>query len=53
MVRSPKIFRNCLGFSFVLRGQKRVPDPPAMITACSIDNVQYWVFAEGIPSGEF
>ena len=25
--------RNCLGFAFLLTGQKRVPEPPAMMTA--------------------
>ena len=25
--------RNCLGFDFLLTGQKRVPKPPAMMTA--------------------
>src|SRR5690606_25631057 len=33
MVRSPKSLRNCLGRFGVLNGQKRVPLPPAMITA--------------------
>ena len=27
---------NCLGHAARLAGQKRVPDPPAMITACNI-----------------
>jgi hypothetical protein len=33
----PMMFRNCLDFDSRLRGQKRVPDPPAMITAYKSD----------------
>ncbi len=32
-VRSPVRARNCLGRALRLRGQKRVPPPPAMIKA--------------------
>jgi hypothetical protein len=34
--RSPTRARNCLGLDRRDAGQNRVPDPPAMITACSI-----------------
>ena len=37
-VRSPPSVRNCLGRFCRLRGQNRVPPPPAMISACSIAN---------------
>ena len=33
LVRSPVIFKNCFGKRSRLAGQKRVPDPPAIITA--------------------
>ena len=36
-VRSPARARNCLGRAARLRGQNRVPPPPAMIIACSIE----------------
>src|SRR6185312_2557365 len=35
-VRSPENDRNCLGRLSRLRGQNRVPPPPAMIIACSM-----------------
>src|SRR5215469_1617366 len=34
MVSLPTIFRSCLGVRVRLRGQKRVPRPPARTTAC-------------------
>ena len=33
MLRAPTIGRSCLGVRVRLRGQKRVPDPPAITTA--------------------
>src|SRR5258708_13186250 len=36
MVSLPTIFSNCLGVRVRLRGQKRVPRPPAKITACVV-----------------
>jgi hypothetical protein len=33
MVRSPSSGKNCLGLAVLLRGQSRVPVPPAMISA--------------------
>lgn len=38
-VLCPTIERNCLGFERLLRGQNRLPIPPAMITA--------WIMSEG------
>src|SRR5690606_34881301 len=38
MVRSPKSRKNCLGRRGVLRGQNRVPLPPAMITATASES---------------
>src|SRR3989338_10520797 len=32
-VSFPKIFKNCLGLSFRLKGQNRVPEPPTKMTA--------------------
>jgi hypothetical protein len=32
MLSSPVMFKNCFGVEILLKGQKRVPPPPAMIT---------------------
>ncbi len=32
----PTIFKSCLGVRVRLRGQKRVPRPPARMTACAV-----------------
>src|ERR1700683_1045327 len=37
MVSFPTMFNSCLGVRVRLRGQKRVPRPPARITACVLN----------------
>src|SRR5215475_1935708 len=39
MVVFPMMFSNCFGVLLRLRGQKRVPRPPARITACTVSDL--------------